>query len=367
MTRQNSSEVSSSPPSFRGGVHGVLDDPDGQRRAVFLAGRRQFRQVGAVCQDFHRLEGEGRRGAPQDVRSGGEELPRQRPGQELAVGQHQHPRPEASRFQQVAGQGLLAVPVRAHRCPKQAPGPGLGRRQPPDLRERPVTGLVGRTAEMLVVGRLVRHVRRGPVDRDHPQPAAEHPRRPVIPDRPRNLLEQEPDRCRAELAAAPRQRGDVRRLPPPPAAGVHPAVRVQPPGQQVTGAPLVIQPVGQLGHHLPVPAVPAAEQPQGQHEVHHQPRRQQPAPLLPDPGRVHRRIHQLRRENPGQHTDRDPVRQPAVRRQPFRTIMRHKTVTIPHQTLKQGHCAKARLRRCVSPPTQPRGHVVLRGHQHAHT
>ncbi len=117
----------------------------------------------------------------------------------------------------------------------------------------------------------------------------------------------------------------------------NPAVRVQLLVQQVTGTPLVIQPVGQLGHPLPGPAVPAAEQPQGQREVHHQPRRQQPAPLLPGPGRVHRRIHQLRRENPGQDTNRDPVRQPAVRRQPFRTIMRHETVTIPRQTLKQGH------------------------------
>ena len=100
---------------------------------------------------------------------------------------------------------------------------------------------------------------------------------------------------------------------------------------------LMAQPVRQLDHHLPVPAVPAAEQPQCQHEVHHQPRRQQPAPLLPRPGIRHHRVHQLRRENPGQHPDRDPVRQPAVRRQPLRTIMRHKTATIPRQALKQGH------------------------------
>ena len=203
---------------------------------------------------------------------------------------------------------------------------------------------------MLIVGRLVRHVRRRPVDRDDPQPAAEHPRRPLLPDRPRDLLEQEPDRCRAELAAAPRQRRDVRRLPPPPAARVHPAARVQLlPCQQVTGAPLMVQAVGQLGHHLPVPAVPAPEQPQGQHEIHHQPRRQQPSPLLPGPGRVHRRIHQLRRENPGQDTDRDPVRQPAVRRQPFRTIMRHETVTIPLETLRQGHWAGALSERNEQP------------------
>ena len=325
---------------FRRRVHGVLDDPHGQRRAVALAGRLQFRQVGAVGQDLHRLEGEGRRGAPQDVRPGGEELPRQRPGQELPVRQHQHPRPEASLLQQVAGQRLLAVPVRADRRPEQAPGPGLGRRQPPHLRERPVPRLVRRPAEVLIVGLAVRHVRRRPVHGHDPQPAAGHPWVLLVTDRSRDLLEQEPDRCRAELAAAPGQRGDVRRPPPPPLPRVHPAVRVQMlPVQQVRSAALVIQAVGQLGHHLPVAAVPAPEQPQRQHEVHHQPGRQQPAPLLPDPGRSHRRIHQLRCENPGQDTNRDPVRQPPVRRQPLRTIMRHRTVKIPHQILKQGHWA----------------------------
>ena len=135
----------------------------------------------------------------------------------------------------------------------------------------------------------------------------------------------------AELPAAPRQGGDVRLPPPPALPGIDPAVRVQLPGQQVRAAPLVIQAVGQLGHHLPVPAVPAPEQPQRQHEVHHQPGRQQPPPLLPRPRRLHDLIHQLRRESPGQNPDRDPVRQPAVRRQTLRTIMSHKTVTIPHQ------------------------------------
>ena len=68
--------------------------------------------------------------------------------------------------------------------------------------------------------------------------------------------------CRAELAAPAGQGGDVRLPPPPAVPGIDPAARVQLPGQQVRAAPLVIQPVGQLGHHLPVPAVPAPEQPQ---------------------------------------------------------------------------------------------------------
>ena len=150
------------------------------------------------------------------------------------------------------------------------------------------------------------------------------------------------------FAAPARQRGDVRLLPPPARPGVHPAVRVQLPGQQVRAAPLVVQPVGQLGHHLPVPAVPAPEQPQREHEVHHQPGRQQPAPLLPRPRHLDGLIDQLRRERPGQHPDRDPVRQPPVRRQTLRTIMSHKTVTLPHHALRQGHWPYAWARPPVS-------------------
>jgi hypothetical protein len=65
------------------------------------------------------------------------------------------------------------------------------------------------------------------------------------------------------------------------------------------------------------------------------------APLLPRPRRLDDPVDQLRRERPGQHTDRDPVRQPPVRRQAFRTIMSHKTVTLPHYLLKQGHWAQS--------------------------
>ena len=51
----------------------------------------------------------------------------------------------------------------------------------------------------------------------------------------------------------------------------------------------------------------------------------EPASLLPRPGSGHRGVHQLRRENPGQDADRDPVRQPAVRREPLSAIMRPAT------------------------------------------
>ena len=236
--------------------------------------------------------------------------------------------------------GCSAVRYGPMRRPEQAPGPGLGRRHPPDLRERAVPGLVRRPAEergvLLCCPARPSWTR---PSRHDPQPAAEDARRAVRARRPRHVLEQHPDRVRAQFPAPARQRGDVRLLPPPALPRVDPAVRVQLPGQQVRAAPLVVQAVRQLGHHLPVPAVPAPEQPQGQHEIRHQPRRQQPAPLLPRPRHLDDLIDQLRRERPGQHTDRDPVRQPPVRRQPLSTIMSHKTVTLSHQALRQGHCA----------------------------
>ena len=90
-----------------------------------------------------------------------------------------------------------------------------------------------------------------------------------------------------------------------------------------------LQSASSLAHVRPRVARPARNTPSGG--------RQQPAPLLPCPGHLDDLIDQLRRERPRQHLHRDPVRQPAVRREPLRTIMSHGTVTISHQTLKQGH------------------------------
>ena len=263
-------------------------------------------------------------------------------GQEIPVRQHQHPGAEAG--QQVNHEGLLAGGVRAERRAGQRPGPGLGRRHPPHLRERPVPARGGRPAKERGVLLAVRQVRGRAVDGNHPQPAAEHPRRAVRPDRAGDLLEQHAQRVGAQLAPRPGQRGDVRRPPPAARAGIHPARGIQLPGQQVRAPPPVIQPVRQLDHHLPVAAVPAPEQPQRQNEVHHQPGRQQPPPRLPGPRRVDDRIDQIRRERPCQRADRDPVRQPAIRRQPLSTIMSHKTVTLSRQRLKQGHWGYLGLR-----------------------
>jgi hypothetical protein len=122
------------------------------------------------------------------------------------------------------------------------------------------------------------------------------------------VLEQHPHRVGAQLPAPARQRRDVRLPPPPAVPGIYPAVRVQVSGQQVSAPPPAIQPVGQLGHHLPVSAVPAPEQPKRQDEIHHQPRRQKPTPPLARAGQIDDLIDQIRRERPGQHPDRDPVR-----------------------------------------------------------
>ena len=137
VTRQNSSEVSSSVSRRRNrrwaGVHGVLNDPHGDRRAVGLAPRVQPGQVAAVGQHPDRGQLERGRGPPQDVRPGGQHVAGQGVGQEVAVGQHQHPRSE--RGQQVPGQGLLADGVGAQAWPRPAP------RCP--TRPRPASGPAG--------------------------------------------------------------------------------------------------------------------------------------------------------------------------------------------------------------------------------
>ena len=236
-----------------------------------------------------------------------------------------------------AGQGLLADGVRADRGPDQRPGPRLGRGQPPDLRERPVPGGIRRAA---------RSTRRSPSSRarrwwSRPStpPAARSrtpPPRPSAPTGPATCVEQHVQRIGPQPGPGPRQEemfGGRHRRPCP---GIDPAVRVEDPVQQLLAAAAVIQRVHQLDHHPPVAAVRAPEQPQRQHEVHHQPGRQQPATQLPGVGRVHHPIHQLRRERPGQRPHRHPVGQPPLRRDPHRPVMRH-TVIIPRDDHQAAH------------------------------
>ena len=92
------SEESSWRRGDRAGVHGVLDDPHGDRRPVGLAPRVQQGQVAAVGQHRDRGQLERGRGPPQDVRPGG---------------------------QHVAGQGVAqAAPDRRLRAARRRPRPG---------------------------------------------------------------------------------------------------------------------------------------------------------------------------------------------------------------------------------------------------
>ena len=331
-----------------GGVHGVLDDPHGDRRPVGLATRVQLGQVAAVGQHRDRGQLERRRGPPQDVRPGGQHVAGQGVAQEVPVGQHEHPR--AERRQQVPGQGLLADRVGAERGPDQRPGPRLGRDQPADLRERPIPGGIRRAA---------RSTRRSPsmsgtsvvepsIDTTR-SPQQNTPAAPSAPTGPATCVEQHVQRVGPQPGPRPRQRGDVRRPPPPTRTGLDPAVRVEHPVEQLLAAAAVIQRVHQLDHDPPVAAVRAPEQPQRQHEVDDQPSRQQPTPHLPGVGGRHHPVHQLRRERPGQRPHRHPVGQPPLRRDPRRPVMRH-PVIIPGD---DHHTGYPRPRRVASPPADP--------------
>ena len=298
----------------RAGVHGVLDDPHGDRRPVGLTPRVQLGQVAAVGQHRDGGQLERGRGPPQDVRPGGQHVAGQGVAQKVAVGQHEHLR--AERRQQVPSQGLLADRVRAERGPDQRPGPRLRGDNPADLRERPIPGGIRGPPEVLGVCFRVGHVGGGAVHGHHPQPAAEHPGRAVrgrTADGAGDLVEQHVQRVGPQPGPRPRQRGDVRWPPPPPVTGLDPAVRVEHPAEQLLAAAAVIQPVHQLDHDPPVAAVRAPEQPQREHEIDDQPSGQQPTPQLPGLGRGHYPVHQLRRERPGQRANRYPVGQPPLR------------------------------------------------------
>jgi hypothetical protein len=293
------------------GVHGVLDDPHGDRRPVGLTPGVQLGQVAAVGRHRDGGQLERGRGPPQDVRPGGQHVAGQGVAQKVAVGQHEHLR--AERRQQVPGQPLLADRVRAKRGPNQCPGPRLRGDNPADLRERPIPGGIRGPPEVLGVCRRVGHVGGGAVHGHHPQPAAEHPGRVRGADRAGDLVEQHMQRVGAQPGPRPRQRGDVRWPPPPPVTGLDPAVRVEHPAEQLLAAAAVIQRVHQLDHDPPVAAVRAPEQPQREHEIDDQPSGQQPATQLPGVGGGHYPVHQLGRERPGQRANRYPVGQPPLR------------------------------------------------------
>ena len=166
-------------------------------------------------------------------------------------------------------------------------GAALDQGQEPQLRAATLD-----PAERRGVSRGIGRVYPGPVPGCQPQPERERTRRPRLCQRPAAQAEQQLKR-----------------------PGPQPLPR---PGQRRTGrharAAGVPQPVREPAHHRPVPrrahAVRTAEQAQPQHEIHHRPRWQQPAPLLPAPGPLDHLIHQTRADLPGQHPQPDRARQP---------------------------------------------------------
>ena len=204
---------------------------------------------------------------------------------ERAVREHQQARAEASPagpwpagcsapvYGPIAAPSRLPVLEGARRDANRARG------------NAPVPGLAGGPAEerdeLVASGTSVTDPRQG----DHPQPAAEHPRRPgtppagpaTCPDNVRGGPEPSdaaPDQDREEMSGSHHWR------PPPastrPSGASRPARRVRRPAAgNAARRPASV-------HQLPVTAVPAPDQRQRQHEVQHgQPGRQHPAPLLP--------------------------------------------------------------------------------------
>ena len=225
--------------------------------------------------------------------------------------------------------------VRAERGPDQRPGPRLRRGNPADLRERPIPRGVRRPPENRGV-RLSCPARRWS-SRPPTSPAARSrtppPRRPPRPGPRHARTACAAGRHPACPAPATARRCSAAATGGPP--GIDPPVRVQLPGQQVLPAPPVIQAIRQLGHHLPYPQFRPRNSRNA--STKYTMGRQRPPALLPRPRRLDDPIHQVRREHPGQHAYRDPVGQPAIRRQTLSTIMSHKTITLSHHRLRQGH------------------------------
>src|SRR5262249_16965485 len=107
-----------------------------------------------------------------------------------------------------------------------------------------------------------------------------------------------------------------------------------PPPPAPTPPPRIRQPLGQQPGHLLIPLT--KEQAHRQHVIDHHPGRQQPAAPLHPPGLSNHPVHQLRRERRRQKPDRDPVRQPFIRRRLHLSSPRD-TGTLPaSQPLKSG-------------------------------
>ena len=231
-----------------------------QERAVLEA--RQHRQATVAAQP------------DQVVGAGGGELGEEVGGVEAAVGQHQHVRPE----QPEKPARVVGLPDRGraeHRA-QQCAGAGLD--QGHQLHRR-VAGDAERGAQFAQPGPVALAVgdldRGAAVEGDRAEAPEPHSRSAWPGHRPGQHLEQRLDRGGAQAATQIPQRL-VRR-----------ARHAQPP-----------QAGDQLAPHLAV--AQGGKQAQRQHEVHPDPRRQLPQPLLGGPGLLDHRVHQLERDLLGQ-------------------------------------------------------------------
>ncbi len=274
-----------------GDRHGVLDDPhkmalrrlpQGPAPGTCLAmteavGRRRHDgQERPIGKDLDRREHQVLLDPPGHVGAGRDHQAPQFVAGEVAVGQQQHP--GAERMQQQARELMLAGPgdpveggvedgVRA----------ALGQRQQPDLR----VAALGH-AELTGILRGISRVYPRPVPGHQPQAERERPGRPLAGQRSPPQVEQQLQRLGAE-----------------------PLPRL---GQRRTGrqrqAVQVPQPVREPPHHRPVArrsaAVRSTEQAQTEHEIHHQPRGQQPLPLLTAARQLDHLIDECRGDLPGQ-------------------------------------------------------------------
>jgi hypothetical protein len=181
----------------------------------------------------------------------------------------------------------------------------FSQRSNPDLREGACTLPARRTrpAKESRVGRSVGQVERGAIHRHQPPGAVKRPRDLPVGQRLAHHIKQRPQRLRPQPGPRP---GDRRRGRHPPAPAPAPRIR---------------QPLSQQPGHLLI-ALPE-EQAHRQHVINHHPRRQQPAALL-HPARLRDHpVHQLRRERHRQQPNRDPVRQPLIRRRLHLSSTRH--------------------------------------------
>ena len=269
--------------------------------------------VGAVGQPFQDGQVQPGGGADREVGAGLADRGEQAVAVEAAVGHDEHAGLQVSRCPgQGRGEGLLGVLGVPGHDGGDGAGAALGQGHHQDLRVGAVAAALGRdVAEPFRVGGGVGALELDPVDGHQPPPGEPGPGGGQLRARHRGPLEQLPQRLAAQPLAGLGQRGGGRHVPFP-----------FPDGQEGKA-------LHQLPHDLFVGI--AVEKGEREHEIHHGPRGQQPFPLLPPPRLREHLIDQLTGDQPGQHAQRDPVRQ----RRPGNLLSHKGTIPGMHRAMKR--------------------------------